>query len=141
MRIRDTILATALIVAGSALAPAAAETIRLSATLSGTNEAPANDSAAAGTTEASYDTETRMLTYRVEYGGLSGPAIGAHFHGPAEAGANAGIVVRFPRNESPIEGSSELTDQQAEDLLAGRWYTNIHTQQHPGGELRGQLER
>jgi hypothetical protein len=24
-------------------------------------------------------------------------------------------------------------------LLAGRWYVNIHTAAHPGGEIRGQI--
>jgi hypothetical protein len=25
------------------------------------------------------------------------------------------------------------------DLLAGLWYVNIHTDEHPGGEIRGQI--
>jgi hypothetical protein len=35
----------------------------------------------------------------------------------------------------------KLTDAQAADLLAGRWYVNIHTAQFPNGEIRGQLMR
>jgi hypothetical protein len=40
-----------------------------------------------------------------------------------------------------FEGQVTLTDAQAADLLAGRWYANIHTAARPGGEIRGQLER
>ena len=40
---------------------------------------------------------------------------------------------------SPFKGSAKLTDAQASDLMAGRWYVNIHTAANPGGELRGQL--
>jgi hypothetical protein len=32
-----------------------------------------------------------------------------------------------------------LTDSQAADLLAGKWYANVHTGANPGGELRGQM--
>ena len=28
---------------------------------------------------------------------------------------------------------------QMADLLAGRWYVNVHTAAHPGGEIRGQV--
>jgi hypothetical protein len=34
-----------------------------------------------------------------------------------------------------------LTEAQAADLLAGRWYVNIHTAANPGGEIRGQVTR
>ena len=40
-----------------------------------------------------------------------------------------------------FEGSATLTDAQAADLLAGRWYVNVHTDANKGGELRGQLEK
>jgi len=118
-----------------------AETITLKADLKGTNEVPANTSPATGTAEAAFDTVTKVLTWKVTFSGLSGPVVGAHFHGPSEPGKNAGIALPFKSVQSPIEGSATLTDAQAADLLAGKWYANIHTNANPGGELRGQLTR
>ena len=118
---------------------AGAETIRLRADLKGSNEVPPNTSPASGTAEATLDTTTRQLSYTITYKDLSGPALGAHFHGPVEAGKNAGIVLPFKTVQSPIQGSATLTDEQVTDLLAGKWYANIHTAANPGGELRGQM--
>ena len=36
---------------------------------------------------------SNVLDYTVTYKDLSGPAVGAHFHGPSEPGKNAGIVI------------------------------------------------
>ena len=52
---------------------------------------------------------------------------------------NAPVVVNFDKLVSPFEGTATLTEAQAADLLAGRWYVNIHTASYPGGELRGQV--
>ena len=88
------------------------------------------------------DTATRQLVYTVTFQGLTGPATMAHFHGPAAAGVNAGIVVKLGDHPtSPIKGSAQLTEAQAADLEAGKWYANVHTAAHPSGEIRGQLER
>ena len=38
-----------------------------------------------------------------------------------------------------LKGEATLTDAQAADLKAGKWYFNIHTAANKGGELRGQL--
>jgi CHRD domain len=116
-----------------------AETITLKADLKGSNEVPPNSSPASGAAEATFDTTSKLLTYTVTYKDLTGPALGAHFHGPVEAGKNAGIVLPFKTVQSPIQGSATLTDEQATDLLAGKWYANIHTAANPGGELRGQM--
>lgn len=44
-----------------------------------------------------------------------------------------------PEAANQITGEATLTDEQAADLQAGKWYINIHTAQYPDGELRGQL--
>ena len=130
-----------LALAGSAsTVPAArAEMIALKADLKGSNEVPPNNSPATGKAEATLDSETRNLTYTITFSDLTGPALGAHFHGPVEAGKNAGIVLPFKTVLSPIQGTATLTENQAADLLAGKWYANIHTAANPGGELRGQM--
>jgi hypothetical protein len=126
-------------ISGIAMPAAQAEMVSLSAELSGANEVPPHDGTATGMAEATLDTETRMLNFSITYEGLSGPAIGAHIHGPVGTGGNAGIMIPFSTTDSPIEGSAQLTQAQASDMLEGLTYVNIHTQQHPGGELRGQL--
>jgi Cu/Zn superoxide dismutase len=138
-----TLAAVTLALVGSAsIAPAAhAETIGLKADLKGSNEIPPNSSTAIGKAEAKLDTESRHLAYTITFSGLSGPVLGAHFHGPGEAGKNAGIALPFKTVQSPIEGTATLTENQAADLLAGKWYANIHTAANPGGELRGQMEK
>ncbi|WP_316239294.1 CHRD domain-containing protein [Bradyrhizobium sp. SZCCHNR1015] len=131
-----------LAVACVAAAPIArAETVILKSELKAANEVPPNASTASGAAEASFDTATRTLSWKVTYSGLTGPAMGAHFHGPSEAGKNAGIVLPFKSPETPITGSAVITDAQAADLLAGKWYANVHTQANPGGEIRGQMTR
>lgn len=121
--------------------PAAhAETLTYKAALSAASQVPPNDSKGTGTLTSTYDTATKKLTWTVTFSGLSGPATAAHFHGPAAAGANAGVVV--PQKDgltSPMKGEATLSDAQAADLQAGKWYFNIHTEANKGGEIRGQV--
>jgi hypothetical protein len=42
---------------------------------------------------------------------------------------------------SPFEGSATLNDAQANELLAGKWYVNVHTEANKGGEIRGQVTK
>jgi hypothetical protein len=133
------VLAAAAALALTACASVHSDTVRLGGSLSGAQEVPAVSTAATGTLDATFDKSSRKLAYTVTYTGLSGPASAAHFHGPAAPGQNAGVVVPFPNAESPIRGEATLTEAQAADLLAGRWYANVHSQAHPGGEIRGQV--
>jgi hypothetical protein len=86
--------------------------------------------------------QTMSRRARITYSGLSGTPTAAHFHGPAQSGANAGVAVPIPNvATSPAQGSATLTDAQAADLLAGRYYINIHTAANPAGEIRGQVTK
>jgi hypothetical protein len=131
--------ALSLVFAIQGFSAAQAETITLSAELKGANEVPPNTSPASGKAEATFDADTRNLSWTVTYADLTGPALGAHFHGPSEPGKNAGIALPFKTAQSPIHGTATITEAQATDLLAGKWYANIHTAANPGGELRGQM--
>ena len=133
-----TLLAT--LALGIAFAgPAFAE--KMKATLDGKSETPPNASAGKGTADIDYDAATKKLSWKVTYSGLTGPATMAHFHGPAAPGVNAPPVVPVPMSAlaNPMTGTATLTDAQIADLEAGKWYFNIHTAAHPGGEIRGQL--
>ena len=75
-------------------APAAfAEMVMYKAALTPAAEVPPTDSKGSGALTASYDTATKKLTYSATYKDLTGPAAAAHFHGPADAKTNAGVVV------------------------------------------------
>jgi len=124
-----------------ALTPAAfAATETFTADLKAASEVPANDSKGSGMLNATYDTASKKLTYTVTYKDLSGPAAAAHFHGPADAKTNAGVVVPVKEiTPGTLKGEATLTDAQAADLQAGKWYFNIHTAANKGGEIRGQV--
>lgn len=115
----------------------------LSATLNGANEVPAVETAATGTITGTYNKSTNALSYTANWTGLSGPASGAHFHGPASTTETAGVAVGatgFPAEAAGTHsGTATLTDAQETELLGGKWYFNIHTAQNPAGEIRGQV--
>jgi CHRD domain len=112
----------------------------MTSTLLGSNEVPATMSTGSGAMELALNHSTRVLTWTVAYQGLSGAATGAHFHSPAFKDQNAGIVVPILGSlVSPFVGAIILTDDQIADLMAGKWYVNVHTASYPGGEIRGQI--
>jgi len=113
---------------------AQAATIAFKADLKASAEVPPKSSAGRGTNE---------FKYHVEFSGLTGPVVAAHFHGPAAPGSNAGpqIPITTSPITSPIDGKANLTPEQAKDLVGGNWYFNLHTSANPGGEVRGQLAK
>ena len=89
MRLMSYSTFSALAVVALLASPARAETVNLKATMNAASEVPPNDSKAAGTLTATFDTGSKLLSWKGSYSGLSGPATAAHFHGPAEVGKNA----------------------------------------------------
>lgn len=133
--------ATAVVVAlaGCGMMPKFSE-VSMNVPLSGASQVPAVVTPGTGTAEVKVNKSTNMLSWKVNYSGLSGPATAGHFHGPAAAGQNAGVVVPFQgAMASGMTGQATLTAAQMADLMAGKWYVNIHTARNPGGEIRGQV--
>jgi len=110
--------------------------------LTGSQQVPPVTTPGEGAASLSYDPSTRLLTWTITYSGLSGAVTMAHFHGPAPAGKNAGVQVWITKRgepaASPIKGEAKLDRSQAQQLMAGDWYINVHTADHPAGEIRGQ---
>lgn len=111
------------------------------ATLSGASEVPPTDSRARGYLEAVYRPSTKVLEYRLNLVGLSSPITMGYLQGPAGPDQNAQQVapINIPIYDYTIWDGVTLTEQQAAEVLAGRWYVNVLTAKYPDGEVRGQI--
>ncbi len=123
------------------------------ASLSGANERPnANTSAATGT--ATYTLTGNSLSYIVTVSGLTGPATLSHLHvgSAAVAGpvvvpyvtgsvASGNVTAGTVDLSQPVSnGTTSITGDSLKVLLnTGNAYTNVHTSQFGGGEIRGQI--
>src|SRR5215468_11180621 len=113
------------------------------ASLNGSNEVPPTQSRGSGYFEAVYRPSTKVLEYRLNLVGLSSPVTMSYLHGPASPGENADKVapINIPLYyySSGVWDGVTLTEQQAAEVLAGRWYVNVMTTDYPDGEIRGQI--
>ncbi|MEW6158597.1 MAG: CHRD domain-containing protein, partial [Verrucomicrobiota bacterium] len=115
--------------------------IPLSVSLSGDAEKP-NAVTTAGTGMGTLILEGNTLRYRIPYSNLSSAASAAHIHGPATSTEATGVMKGLTGasgTSGVLSGSIDLTDEQKGHLLAGRTYVNVHTANHGGGEIRGQI--
>lgn len=113
------------------------------AALYGANEVPPTQSRGSGYFEAVYRPSTKVLEYRLNLVGLSSPMTMGYLHGPASPEENAEKVapINIPifYYDSGVWDGVTLTEEQAAEVLAGRWYVNVMTTQYPDGEIRGQI--
>lgn len=109
------------------------------AEMTGAKEVPPTNSEATGTTTLTYNGDTKKFTAVTTYKGLT-PTAG-HIHLGAK-GENGPPVFPFTSLASPIVlESGVLTDDQIRALFKDSMYVNLHTEAHPGGEIRAQLTR
>lgn len=112
-------------------------------TLTGLQEVPPNASAGTATVTGSYNSDINRIFYTINFSGLSSPTVQGHFHSPAVPGVNAPVIIPFTGfpvgvTSGVYSNSNAITDAQETQLLAGLWYSNIHTSAFPGGEIRAQ---
>jgi hypothetical protein len=119
--------------------PAFAETMSFKADL---KAGPGITSQGTGNLTATYDTDSRKLSWKGSVSGLTGNPTVAHFHGPADPGQNAGVLIPAAGIKTgDFEGSATLTNDQAKVITADKTYFMVHTPANPGGEVRGQVTK
>lgn len=116
-----------------------AEIVNFTAVLDGAQAADCNGtgSGASGTATLTLDTATFEVTYSVEYSALEGGKGAGHVHSAAPC-TSGGIVYILP-DGNPKIGTHTLIAGQANDMLAGLHYVNIHSTFESEGEIRGQI--
>jgi len=110
---------------------------------------PAKTNSASGTINAVYNQTTRVISYTINFSGLSGKPTSIRVHGPAPAGYNSLPVQVFssglPSATDGTYSNTLLVDGvyvKEEDVLRGAYYVTIYTAGNPTsgtGEIRGQL--
>jgi hypothetical protein len=135
---------------------AQAQTVRLTATLSGASETPAVLTGGAGSAEVFVNLSTRVITYRIEVFNMPTPTTAGHFHvgGPGVAGPvvidltpptgatddfSLSGTVAASAFRPRVEQGIRTMDDFIQALVGGQAYVNFHSQTNPGGEIRGQL--
>ncbi|WP_165777048.1 CHRD domain-containing protein [Paremcibacter congregatus] len=118
-----------------------ATVIPWTAALDGLQEVPGSGSPATGSATGTLNDITGDFTWNIMWANLTGPAVAMHIHN-APAGINGGVVINvggISGLTSPSIGATTLNAFLMDEFKANRFYINIHTATHPGGEIRGQV--
>jgi hypothetical protein len=116
--------------------------------LSGSNEVPVVTTTGTGTANITYSEQSKMITYTIiwQLGSATATTVGMHFHG-AENGSNSisspvviGIAGFTTASSGTLSGTTRMLDAtEVNQLLAGKWYLNIHSSDFANGEMRGNI--
>lgn len=129
----------------------------LAAVLLGENQVPPVETDAAGLAVFDLDADAGRLDFQVYVANVE-DAVESHIHkGPPNFNGNAVVYLLQPQEE-PISGTGLLASgtvteadlfgvlglegfaSLVESLHAENLYVNVHTEQHPEGEIRGQIQ-
>lgn len=136
------------------LSPTASETepavvpdggITLTADLTGTAEIPGpGDPAASGVFRGMLTPQeaSAELCYTLEVVGTSSQPTAAHIHAGAEGEAGPVVLTLSVPDAGPVEECIDVPAGEANDLIQSSetFYVNVHSDQHPDGAVRGQLQ-
>ena len=134
------------------------------ADLSGFEEVPAVSSTGTGSLRLKVNDNNNLVEYHLTYENLEGTTTtAAHIH-LGQKSVNGGVMVFFCGGATtppctPTSGSFSGTfsaadvlgpaaqgiaagefDEVVRAIRAGQTYANVHTNKHPGGEIRGQIK-
>ena len=109
------------------------------ANLSGGQETPSNNSTATGNATVLLSPDETTARVSLNFSGLSSPETAAHIHGPGAPGVVAPIL--FPVADGNFtDFLITLAPSDVQNLKNGLLYINVHSNNFPAGEIRGQLQ-
>ena len=137
MLVKKAALALAITVALAGCAGMGGHATQVS--LSGAQEVPPVGTSASGNGSITVG-DDGTVSGRISVSGMN--AVAAHIHQGA-SGANGPVIVPFSKNPDGTWGpapGAKLNDAQLAAYKAGNTYVHVHSPQHKGGEIRGQLQ-
>jgi hypothetical protein len=111
-------------------------------TLDGLQENPPVATPATGDCTVTLDDVSFAVNLNCTFSGLIGTANNAHIHGLAPVGTNTGVILPLSftaATSGTITGNGILTAVNAQGMIDGLTYVNLHSTFRPGGEIRGQI--
>ena len=154
--IRAQPAAAATATTGGGIATSSTGQQTFTATMTGSEEVPPKNTQATGSAKFVSSSDGNSMTYRIRVAHINGVTM-AHIHS-GSIGKNGPIVVTLFKSATPtgpmngplsqgtitsanLEGP--LKGKTISDLVKlindGKAYANVHTQQNPKGEIRGQI--
>jgi hypothetical protein len=131
-----TAAATALIIVGY-LGTAGAADVKVA--LSGDQEVPPVKSSGAGTGTITVN-DDRTVSGSVTTTGVTGTMAHIHNGAPGKNGPVVFPLTKGSEGKWSVPAGAKLTDAQYTAFKDGDLYVNVHSAQHQGGEVRGQLK-
>lgn len=108
------------------------------ANLTGGQEVPPTNSTATGTCTVILSPDEKTARVFLNFSGLSSPQTTAHIHGPAGPGVSAPVLFPLPTGNFS-DFLIALTASDVTNLKNGMLYVNVHSNNFPNGEIRGQI--
>ena len=135
--LRLSVIRAAVFAAGALCAVVAlAENLKLT----GAQEVPPNDSKAVGSGNITIAADG-SVSGSVATPTLQGKAAHIHVGAPGQAGPIVVTLVAGDGGTWSVPDGAKLTPAQVASWKAGNIYVNVHTAEHPGGEVRAQFSK
>lgn len=127
------------------------------ADLEGSQSVPPVSTSASGQAMFQFNEGSRLISYRMNVKnihrmfqahihlgrrGTTGPVVAPMLNVTPSISVSQGQVMGTITQgdlTGPLEG--QTIEDLIEEMNAGNTYVNVHTEQHPGGEIRGQIRR
>jgi hypothetical protein len=139
MHWRTAVLTAGVVALLAGCGGATSSKVERSVVMRGAVEVPPGDPDGSGQAVIELDAEEGKVCWSVSAKGIEPPSV-AHVHRGRRGEAGPPVVtwaLEGPTDEGCVEADRSLIRDIAR--RPGRYYVNIHNEEHPGGALRGQL--